>query len=404
MNDIAEARANVAPDHEALRRSRRGRKIREALEAYLFLLPGTLLLFVFSVFPLGYAFYISLYQWRIRKGRFIGMENYLRALGEPRDVLMVLAGLGLLAGAWMLWRKVSAETTTRELLWRFMALVMLIAGGLGLVLGFPRMLETGDREVFNSLLITFYYSIGTVPLQIVLSFLLANILFRNIKGKTIWRMIYFMPYVTVTVASAAVWQSIFDPTKGLLNLALLTVGVPEASLPRWLFEAKGINLVLADMLGLNLPSWAGGPSLALVSVMIYSIWVYVGYNTVIYLSGLGNIPVELYEAAEIDGANRWNILRRITIPLVSPTTYFLVMMGILGTFRAFNQIYVMTRLVGPVGSPQGTTMTASMLIWKHFWEGNRFGYASAIAFILTGVMLGLTWIQNRISEGSVFYG
>jgi len=387
-----------------LSRSRRKRRIREAVESYLFLLPGTLLLLVFNVFPLGYAFYISLYQWRIRKGKFIGLENYLRALGDPKDVLIVLAGLGLLAGAWMLWRKVSAETSTCELLLRLGVVVMLITGGLALVLGFPEMLETGDREIFESLLITFYYSIGTVPLQIVLSFLLANILFRNIRGKSTWRMLYFLPYVTVTVASAAVWQSIFDPSKGLLNVGLLSLGAPESSLPRWLFEAKGINLVLAEMLGITLPAWMGGPSLALISVIIYSIWVYVGYNTVIYLSGLGNIPVALYEAAEIDGASRWDILRKITIPLVSPTTYFLVMMGVLGTFRAFNQIYVMTRLVGPVGSPQGTTMTASMLIWKHFWEGNRFGYASAVAFILTAVMLGISWIQNRVSEGKVFYG
>ncbi|MBN1919736.1 MAG: sugar ABC transporter permease [Anaerolineae bacterium] len=387
-----------------LSRSRRKRRIREAIESYLFLLPGTLLLLVFNVFPLGYAFYISLYQWRIRKGKFIGFENYLRALGDPKDVLFVLAGLGLLAGAWMLWRKVSAETSTRELLLRFGAIVMLITGGLALVLGFPKMLENGDSEIFKSLLITFYYSLGTVPMQIVFSFLLANILFRNIRGKSTWRMLYFLPYVTVTVASAAVWQSIFDPTKGLLNLGLLNLGVSEPDLPRWLFEAKGVNLVLAEMLGITLPDWMGGPSLSLVSVIIYSIWVYVGYNTVIYLSGLGNIPVALYEAAEIDGASRWDILRKITIPLVSPTTYFLVMMGVLGTFRAFNQIYVMTRLAGPVGSPQGTTMTASMLIWKHFWEGNRFGYASAVAFILTAVMLGISWIQNRASEGKVFYG
>ena len=139
-------------------------------------------------------------------------------------------------------------------------------------------------------------------------------------------------------------------------------------------------------------------------MIIYNIWTYVGYNSVIYLAGLGNIPGALYEAAEIDGANRWQMLRKITIPLVSPTTYFLVMMGVLGTFRAFNHIYVMTRVVGPVGAPRGTTMTASMLIWKNFWEGNRFGYASALAFILTGVMLSLTWIQNRVSEERVFYG
>ena len=206
------------------------------------------------------------------------------------------------------------------------------------------------------------------------------------------------------VASAAVWQSIFDPGKGLINTILLGLGMPEGDLPRWLFDATGVNQVIGEWLGIAVPDWAAGPSLALVSVIIYNIWTYVGYNSVIYLAGLGNIPGALYEAAEIDGASRWQQLRKITIPLVSPTTYFLLMMGVLGTFRAFNHIYVMTRTVGPVGAPRGTTMTASMLIWKNFREGNRFGYASALAFILTGVMLSLTWIQNKISEGKVFYG
>jgi multiple sugar transport system permease protein len=143
--------------------------------------------------------------------------------------------------------------------------------------------------------------------------------------------------------------------------------------------------------------------MALVVIILYNIWTYVGYNTVIYLAGLGNVPREMYEAAEIDGANRWELLRHVTIPLVSPTTYFLIMMGVLGTFRAFNHIYVITT-GRPLGFPQGTTMTASILIFKNFWTGHRFGYASALAFVLTGVMLSISWIQNRFSEGRVFYG
>ena len=103
--------------------------------------------------------------------------------------------------------------------------------------------------------------------------------------------------------------------------------------------------------------------MALVVIIIYNIWTYVGYNTVIYLAGLGNVPREMYEAAEIDGANRWEMLRNVTIPLVSPTTYFLIMMGVLGTFRAFNHIYVLTT-GRPLGFPEGTTMTASMMSWR----------------------------------------
>ncbi|MDY7078038.1 MAG: sugar ABC transporter permease [Chloroflexota bacterium] len=383
---------------------RRGRRIREALQAYLFLFPGTLLLFMFSLLPVGYAFYISLHKWRIQRGDFIGFENYLRALGEPMDVLWVVGGLGLLAGAWMVWSSIKPETSNRGFLLRGLAALMLIIGGLGLVLGFPDMLANGDEDLFQSLMITFFYSLGTVPPQIILSFLLANILFQDIRGKTMWRILYFLPYVTVTVASAAVWTSIFEPRRGLINLMLTMLGVAEESLPQWLFEPTGVNILISNWLGFEIPSWAGGPSLALVAVIIYNIWTYVGYNTVIYLAGLGNVPNELYEAARIDGASRWELLRHITIPLVSPTTYFLVMMGILGTFRAFNHVYIMTKIAGPMGAPQGTTMTSSILIFKHFWEGHRFGYASAMAFILTGVMLSLNWIQNRVSEGRVFYG
>ncbi|HUX76387.1 MAG TPA: sugar ABC transporter permease [Anaerolineae bacterium] len=382
----------------------RGRRIREALQAYLFLLPGTLLLFVWNLLPVGYAFYISMHKWRIKRGDFVAFDNYLRALGTPKDIIWVIGGLALLAGAWWVWQSIRPETSGRVVLWRVVAALMLIFGGLALVVGFPDMLANGDEDLFTSLLVTFYYSLGTVPFQIVLSFILANILFQNIRGKTTWRILYFLPYVTVTVASAAVWRSILDPRRGLINMALTALGMAEENLPQWLFEATPIFVWIGSRLGLEIPAWAGGPSMALVAVIIYNIWVYVGYNAVIYLAGLGTVPGELYEAAEIDGASRWEVLRHITIPLVSPTTYFLVMMGVLGTFRAFNHIYVMTRAGRTLGFPQGTTMTASILIFKNFWEGHRFGYASALAFILTGVMLSLTWIQNRISEGRVFYG
>jgi multiple sugar transport system permease protein len=383
---------------------RRGRKIREALQAYLFLFPGTLLLVVFSLFPIGYAFYISLHKWRIKKGDFLGFANFLKALGNPLDVVYVVGGVVLLGISWVIWQKITTEDSTTSMLMKALAALCLIIGGLGLILGFPKMLANGDEDLFKSIGITFMYSLGTVPVQIALSFILAFVLFQNIKGQSTWRIIYFLPYVTVTVAAAAVWQSIFNPDKGFLNMLLMSFGIPEGDLPRWLFDATGVNIYIGERLGVAVPEWFGGPSLALVAVIIYNIWTYVGYNAVIYLAGLGNIPHSLYEAAEIDGANRWQVLRKLTIPLVSPTTYFLVMMGVLGTFRAFNHIYVMTRNSGPVGAPRGTTMTASMYIWKNFWNGNRFGYASALAFVLTGVMLSLTWIQSRISEGKVHYG
>ena len=395
-------------------KGRRRQRIREALEAYLFLAPATILLFVFGILPVGYAFYISLHRWRIQKGAFIGLENYTRLLGAPVNVAMVLVGIGLLIGAYYAWRAAAVQPGGWRSGLRLAVAGMLIIGGLTLVLGADGMIqyaaqERRTREYLLSVLRTVFYSAGTVPFQLVFAFLLANLLFQQIRGKGFFRMLYFLPYITPTVATAAVWRAIvFEPRQGLINSLLLSLGVAREQLPRWIMEAKGITVLLGQWLGLDLPAWVvnspvlSGPSLAMIAVSIYNIWVFTGYNTVIYLAGLGAIPYELYEAAEIDGAGRWQLLRHVTLPLVSPTTYFLTLMGIIGTFKAVNHIYIMTQIVG-LGGPQDTTTTAAIFIFKQFREGNRWGVASAASFILLGIILLLTWTQNRVAEGRVHY-
>ncbi len=395
-------------------KGRRRQRIREALEAYLFLAPATILLFIFGILPVGYAFYISLHRWRIQKGAFIGLENYTRLLGAPVNVAMVLVGIGLLIGAYYAWRAAAVQPSGWRSGLRLAVAGMLIIGGLTLVLGADGMIqyaaqERRTREYLLSVLRTVFYSAGTVPFQLVFAFLLANLLFQQIRGKGFFRMLYFLPYITPTVATAAVWRAIvFEPRQGLINSLLLSLGVAREQLPRWIMEAKGITVLLGQWLGLDLPAWVvnspvlSGPSLAMIAVSIYNIWVFTGYNTVIYLAGLGAIPYELYEAAEIDGAGRWQLLRHVTLPLVSPTTYFLTLMGIIGTFKAVNHIYIMTQIVG-LGGPQDTTTTAAIFIFKQFREGNRWGVASAASFILLGIILLLTWAQNRMAEGRVHY-
>jgi multiple sugar transport system permease protein len=194
-----------------------------------------------------------------------------------------------------------------------------------------------------------------------------------------------------------------------MNKAMGLLGLPSL---RWLHEAKGVNVVILDLinqvLGTNL-AWPqiadplnvilAGPSLALVSIIIYNWWVFVGYDTVIYLAGLGNIPSELYEAAEIDGAGRWDLFRRITVPLLSPTTFFLTIIATIGTFKAFNHIYMMKEFAA-----RDTVDTASILIFQTFRGDGQFGEAAAMAFILFGIIFLLSQIQNRIGEKLVFYG
>jgi multiple sugar transport system permease protein len=183
------------------------------------------------------------------------------------------------------------------------------------------------------------------------------------------------------------------------------LGMPDEALPQWLWEATGVNQSIVDALGINinLPWALAGPGLALVAVSIYNIWVLSGYNALIFMAGLGGIPVQMYEAAKIDGAGRWSTLRYVTLPLLSPTTFFLTMMGVIGAFKAVSHIYVMTQQVGLTG-PQFTTATNTIYIWDRFRVASQYGYASALAFILFGIILTLTRIQNEVQGARVHYG
>jgi multiple sugar transport system permease protein len=226
----------------------------------------------------------------------------------------------------------------------------------------------------------------------------------------LFRLIYFLPYIAPTVATSVVFKRIFSlRDTGLMNQFGGLLGIPPL---RWLHEAKSINPLLVQLVnaswGTNWtwPEISGplgaildGPSLALISIMIYNWWVYIGYDAVIYLAGLGNIPGDLYEAAAIDGAGEWTAFRRITIPLLSPTTFFLAIMATIGTFKAFNSIWVMYELAS-----RDTVDTASILIFRTFRSDGQFGEAAAMAFILFGIILTLSRIQDRIGKKLVFYG
>ena len=408
---------------EPQEKAKRGltRRAREAIQGYLLLSPALIILLIFNVFAVVYAFYISLHRWRIQRGAFIGLGNYVRLLGEPINVVLLLLGIGMLIGSYYVWRSVESQTSKWKKILRLVFAGMLIIGGLTLYLGVTGMVDYAahvdqteqvalslTEDYILSVLRTVFYSAGTVPFQLILAFLLANLLFQNIRGKSLFRMLYFLPYITPTVATAAVWRAVvFDPRRGLIN-SFLANFISADNLPQWIMEPSAILPLIGEWTGTVLPEWVtsspllSGPALAMIAVCIYNIWVFTGYNTIIYLAGLGAIPFELYEAARIDGAGRWQAMRNITLPLVSPTTYFLTLMGIIGTFKAVNHIYIMTQIVG-LGGPQDATTTAAIFIFKQFREGNRWGVSSAASFILLGIILLLTWVQNRVAEETVHY-
>ncbi|MEW6716565.1 MAG: ABC transporter permease subunit [Chloroflexota bacterium] len=313
------------------------------------------------------------------------------------QVVLISTGVLCLGVAWKFWSKAVKHESDRAFIWRGFVALLLIVGGWLLVGEIPAVIQSGDKNVWQGLKVTVFYAAGTIPFQLSIALVLAYLLFQNVRGRDFFRVVYFLPYVTPAVASAAVFRLMFGPRASSPVNALITLLGGEHQ--RWLIEPRGVFTILGSYLGVEVPSWAAGPSLALVVIIIFSIWTYVGYDTVIYLAGLGNISHEINEAAAIDGASRWQIFRYITLPLLSPTTYFLSLIAVIGTFKAFNHIYVMRDVMA-----LGTVDTVSVAIFDEFFLRTRFGYASAMAFVLFAIILVLTYANNKIQGSRVFYG
>ncbi len=314
-------------------------------------------------------------------------------LGLVPQLVTMSAGVLLLALSWLLWRSAEGRSSNWNTGLRLAGAVVLIVGAWVLMAELPLAIARGDPLWWDGLLATIYYSIGTIPPQLLIALGLAALLFQNIRGRGVFRMLYFLPYIAPFVGTAAVFRILFSARPSApVNAVLRFFGGDGA---QWLAEPRGIFEMVAPWL----PDWAGGPSLALVVIMIFGVWTFFGFNTVIFLAGLGSIPRETYEAAAIDGASRWAQFRHITLPLLSPTIYFLTLYSVIGTFKAFNHIYVLR-----TGAALGTTDTASVAIFQTFKRDLRFGYASALAILLLLIILVLTAVNNRIASKRVFYG
>jgi multiple sugar transport system permease protein len=368
-------------------------RTREQITGYLFVLPAFIVILIFGLFPIGYSFYMSLFNWRVTKGAFVGGSNYLLIFGTWTNLLITLAGIALIVAAFLVWNSAFRTIAKGKQIAKLVAAVMLILGGVVFVTGWGQMYETGNKNFLVSLIVTFYYAIGTVPAEVIIGMILAFMLYQDIIGKDIFRMVYFLPYVTPSVTSAVVFQIIFSLREtSIANMIIGWFGIKPQG---WRFEPKPF----LNLLGIDLSGFLAGPSLALISIMIYGIWSFVGYNTVIFLAGLGNIPKETYEAAEIDGASRVQMFRSITMPLLSPTTFYLTLIGFIGTFKAFNHIFVLR-----TPSARESVITTSLLIFDNFYKANQYGVATAQAIVLFLVILGLTMAQNKFLGEKVFYG
>ncbi len=291
------------------------REMRKQWTAYLFLAPVLLLFSVFTVFSVGYAFYLSFHQWNILEPAkpFVGLDNYTRLAGDDRF-----------------------------------------------------------REAVVN---TIYYTAASVPLTIGIGLAVALLLNNQIRARGIFRTMFYLPVVTPLVIASIIWKWVYNGDYGLANYYLLQ-----------------LNIIDEPLL------WLADKNLAMPSVILTSVWKGVGFAMVVYLAGLQSIPEDYYDAAKIDGATGWRRLRDITIPLLSSTSLFLLVISILGSFQVFTQIFIMTN-----GGPLGRTRTIVWYIYTTAFKDFNMGYAAAMAFALFAMMLGFTLLQFRFLRREIEY-
>jgi multiple sugar transport system permease protein len=229
-----------------------------------------------------------------------------------------------------------------------------------------------DPEFWQVFKTTAIYTLGTVPPNMVIALLVANVLNKRIRGKKFLRAAFFTPVIVSSVAAAVVWRWIFDPNLGLANVALRGLGF------------SGVN-------------WINNASAAMAALIIVGIWKTFGVNMILFSAGLSGIPDHYYEAAEIDGASAWSKFWRITVPLLSPTTLFVMVLSIIGSFQVFDLVYVLT-----YGGPLGSTKVLVFYLYEHAFKFFNMGYASAVAYILFAVLFVLTLLQIRFFRSQVY--
>ena len=227
---------------------------------------------------------------------------------------------------------------------------------------------------------TLMFAVGTVPAGVITSLLLAMLVNRAIRGIYFFRAMFYMPVVSSFVTVSLIWLWMYEPQFGLANAALRFMGLPASK-------------------------WLTGPETALLAIILMSVWKNMGLNMVIYLAGLQGIPPHLYEAAEIDGAGRLSQMFRITIPLLAPTTYFVVIVYFIGALQMFVQVFIMAcqDATAGCGGPVDSTVTIVLLIYEEAFTNLRMGFAAALSFLLFVVIGIITLINTKLLEYEISY-
>ncbi|HLU75411.1 MAG TPA: sugar ABC transporter permease [Nonomuraea sp.] len=227
----------------------------------------------------------------------------------------------------------------------------------------------GDENFHVALHNTLFYAVGHIPLTMAAALGLAMALNRKLRGVEFFRTAAFFPYVTSLVAVAVVWNMLFEPNAGPVNLFLQAIGLDDP------------------------PRWVASTDWAMPAVILTSVWRDMGYYMVLYLAGLQTIPREYYEAAKVDGAGAWQRFWNVTLPSLRPTTFFVLVMLTIQSFKVLDLIMVMTD-----GGPGRSTLVLAQLIYREGIREGRFGYSSAIALVLFLIVFTVTVVQFRINE------
>ena len=354
------------------------RKHSEKVVGYSFITPAVLIIGLFGVFPVFFGMYMSLHKWKVFKGRFLGFENYERILGSLPAFFVFILGLLILIFSYWVWSEFK-DKFKQKMYVVFSSLIILVIGLYLINISWGIMVTKGDDNYLYSLIYTLYYSLFTIIFEVGLGLVIAFALYQKLAGKQFFQMILLFPYITPAVMGAAVFFLIFGKAEtSFLNQLIGLFGIEPQM---WLFDKRPITEVL---FGIKIDGLFAGPSLALTSSIFYGIWSYTGYYAIILLAGLSIIPSDLYEAARVEGASRWQTFIKITVPLLMPIIFFLTLTGFINTFQAFNSIFVMQT------SSAGNTMdVVTIEIFDHFWGRVKYGYAAAegvILFILLNVL------------------
>ncbi|RPH90642.1 MAG: sugar ABC transporter permease [Calditrichaeota bacterium] len=230
-----------------------------------------------------------------------------------------------------------------------------------------------SEEFWRVLTNTLIYTLVTVPLSMAVALAVALMLNRKIIGKKLLRTAYFTPVIVSSVAAAVIWRWVFDPSFGLLNHILGLIGLPSIN---WLNDSRA----------------------AMAAIIIMGVWKSLGFNMVLYLAGLQGIPDHYYEAAEMDGAKSWTKFWYITLPLLAPTTFFIMIMSVISSFQVFDVVFVLTQ-----GGPLGATKVLVYYLYENAFKFFNMGFASATAYVLFAIVFALTLLQVRYMKSKFHY-